>query len=473
MVWSAPVRQGNLFAVLFSWICSPCRKPFRLLVRRYKDRFFIACNVLSGKLPEHMPSAQTTQPSTGTVPAAPPPHSHHRIRTAIIFLLVVGVVGFIIWRIITANDKANQQAAAQQAALANRAIPVQVATVQQKAMPIYVTALGTVTPYYSVTVKPRVTGELVRVNFKEGQDVHQGEELMTIDPRPYQATLDQAKGQLVKDEAQLKNAQAEYNRYKALYDQGVVSKETLDAQAANFGNYEGAIKADQAAIDADALNVQYCHITSPITGKIGLRLVDPGNVVTANTTNLIIINQFQPIAVLFTLPEDELPRVFTKMAGAKALQAEAYDRSDTIFIARGQLLTADNQIDTTTGTGKLKSVFQNEKEQLFPNQFVNIHLILENRPDAITAPAAAVQHGTNGDFVWVVKADKTVAIQPVKVDVTEGTTVIFASGLKPGDQVVTDGADKLREGTKVDPRPMTHNPPAQPSENGNNGMMGQ
>ncbi|HZU09844.1 MAG TPA: MdtA/MuxA family multidrug efflux RND transporter periplasmic adaptor subunit [Pseudacidobacterium sp.] len=419
-----------------------------------------------------MSSTQTTQPATGTAPVVPPPQ-RHRIRTTIIFLLVVGVVGFIIWRIVTANDKANKQAAAQQAAMANRAIPVQVATVQEKAMPIYVTALGTVSPYYSVTVKPRVTGELIRVNFKEGQDVHQGEELMTIDPRPYQATLDQAKGQLAKDQAQLQNAQAEYDRYKALFDQGVVSKETLDAQAANFGNYEGAIKADQAAIDADALNVQYCHITSPITGKIGLRLVDPGNVVTANTTNLIVINQFQPIAVLFTLPEDQLPRVFAKMSGARALQAEAYDRSDTIHIASGQLLTADNQIDTTTGTGKLKAVFPNKDEQLFPNQFVNVHLVLETRPDAITAPTAAVQHGTDGDFVWIVKPDKTVAVQPVKVDVTEGTTVIFSDGLKPGDQVVTDGADKLREGTKVDARPMTHNRPATQSGNGSNGMMGQ
>jgi multidrug efflux system membrane fusion protein len=420
-----------------------------------------------------MSSTQTTQPATGTAPVIPPQPRRHRIRTTVIFLLVVGIVGFIIWRIITANDKANKQAAAQQAAAANRALPVQVATVQEKAMPIYVTALGTVTPYYTVTVKPRGTGELIRVNFKEGQDVHRGEELMTIDPRPYQALLDQAKGQLAKDEAQLKNAQAEYGRYKALYDQGVVSKESLDAQAANLGNYEGTIKADQAAIDADALNVQYCHITSPITGKIGLRLVDPGNVVTANTTNLIVINQFQPIAVLFTLPEDQLPRVFSKMSGSKALQAEAYDRSDSIHIASGQLLTADNQIDTTTGTGKLKAVFQNEKEQLFPNQFVNVHLVLENRPDAITAPAAAVQHGTDGDFVWLVKPDKTVTIQPVKVDVTEGTLVIFGSGVKSGDQVVTDGADKLREGTKVDARPATRNRPAQQNDNGNNGMMGQ
>jgi multidrug efflux system membrane fusion protein len=395
------------------------------------------------------------------------------VRTAIIFIALVAVVGFFIWRIITANDQANKKAAQQAAAAANRAVPVQVATVQQKQMPIYLTALGTVTPYYTVTVKARVTGELIRVNFTEGQEVKKGDELMTIDTRPYQALLDQARGQLARDQAQLRDAEAEYNRYKALYDQGVVSKEQLDTQQANFGNFQGAIKADQAAIDADALNVTYCHITSPISGRVGLRLVDPGNVITANTTNLIVVNQFQPISVIFTVPEDQLAQIFGKMHRGTTLEAEAFDRSDTQHIASGRLLTADNQIDTTTGTNKLKAVFENTDEVLFPNQFVNIHLILEQRPNAITAPAAAVQHGTDGDFVWVVKSDKTVAMKPVKVDLIEGTTVIFASGASIGDEVVTDGADKLRAGMKVDARPMTHTKSGQPQSESNNGMMGQ
>jgi multidrug efflux system membrane fusion protein len=395
------------------------------------------------------------------------------VRTAIIFIALVAVVGFFIWRIITANDQANKKAAQQAAAAANRAVPVQVATVQQKQMPIYLTALGTVTPYYTVTVKARVTGELIRVNFTEGQEVKKGDELMTIDTRPYQALLDQARGQLARDQAQLRDAEAEYNRYKALYDQGVVSKEQLDTQQANFGNFQGAIKADQAAIDADALNVTYCHITSPISGRVGLRLVDPGNVITANTTNLIVVNQFQPISVIFTVPEDQLAQIFGKMHRGTTLEAEAFDRSDTQHIASGRLLTADNQIDTTTGTNKLKAVFENTDEVLFPNQFVNIHLILEQRPNAITAPAAAVQHGTDGDFVWVVKSDKTVAMKPVKVDLIEGTTVIFGSGASIGDEVVTDGADKLRAGMKVDARPMTHTKSGQPQSESNNGMMGQ
>jgi len=221
------------------------------------------------------------------------------------------------------------------------------------------------------------------------------------------------------------------------------------------------------------LNVAYCHITSPIDGRVGLRLVDPGNIITANTTNLIVVNQFQPISVVFTVPEDQLFRIFAKMRGNKSLQADAFDRSDTQHIASGQLLTADNQIDTTTGTNKLKAVFQNTDEVLFPNQFVNIHLILEQRPNALTAPAAAIQHGTNGDFVWVVKPDKSVEMQSVKVDLTEGTTVILNGGVSPGDSVVTDGADKLRAGMKVDPRPMTRTKSNTQSGQSSNGMMGQ
>ena len=209
------------------------------------------------------------------------------------------------------------------------AVPVQTAPVEQKTVPIYLTGLGTVTPYYTVKVIPRVTGELLRVNFREGQDVHKGQELMTIDPRPYQATLDQAKGQLARDQAQLQNNQAEYNRYKALYDQGVVSKEQLDTYQSNLGQFEGAIKADQATIESAQLNVTYCHITSPIDGKVGLRQVDPGNLVTANTTQTLLINQFRPIAVYFTLPEDDLQRVLSKLRQAHRLDTYAFDRSDT------------------------------------------------------------------------------------------------------------------------------------------------
>ena len=420
-----------------------------------------------------MSSTQISPPVTPSPNAAPgpsEPKKRHVVRNVVLFLVAL-LVAFFIWRIATARQKTAADAAAKQAAMATRAVPVQVATVQRRQMPIYVTGLGSVTPYFTVTLKARVTGELMRVNFKEGQEVKKGAELMTIDPRPYQAVVDQARGQLARDKAQLQNNQAEFNRYKALYNEGVVSKEQLDTYASNLGQFEGAIKSDQANIDAGLLNVTYCHITSPIDGRVGLRLVDPGNVITANTTNLIVINQFQPIAVNFTLPEDQLQRVLTRLAGDKQMPVEAFDRSDTQHIASGELLTADNQIDPTTGTAKLKSVFPNKDELLFPSQFVNIHLILERRPNAITMPAAALQHGTQGDFVWVVKTDKTVAMQSVKVELMEGSTAIIAGGLDGGEMVVTDGSDKLRNGSAVDPRAQNQTRPGQ--NHSQNGTIGQ
>ena len=389
----------------------------------------------------------------------PEPRKRGWLRWVVLLVLLL-VAGLITWRTVTAKREAAATAAKKHAAMANMAIPVQTASVQQKTVPIYLTGLGTVTPYYTVKVIPRVTGELIRVNFKEGQDVRKGQELMTIDPRPYQAILDQAKGQLARDQAQLQNNQAEFNRYKALYDQGVVSKEQLDTFQSNLGQFIGAIKQDQASIEAAQLNVTYCHITSPIDGRVGLRLVDPGNLVTANTTQTLLINQFRPIAVYFTLPEDQLQRVLVKLRLDHKLVALAYDRSDTNQLESGNLLTADNQIDTTTGTDKLKAVFANTEELLFPNQFVNVHLILEQRNNAIVVPAAALQHGTDGDYMWVVKQTKndktgapqtTASMQPVKVDTTEGSTVVLASGAQVNDQVVTDGADKLQDGAKVTP----------------------
>lgn len=378
----------------------------------------------------------------------------------------------------------------RQRAMANQAIPVQVGLVRQETVPIYLTGLGTITPYYTVTIIPRVTGELTNVYFQEGQDVRKGAELMTIDPRPYQAALDQAKGQLARDEATLKNNQAEFNRYKALYDQGVVSKEQLDSMESNLGQFVGAIKADQAAIEAAELNVIYCHIKSPIDGKVGLRKVDPGNLITANTTQALVVNQFRPIAVYFTLPEDQLQRVLTKLRHDKKLDAVAFDRSDTVQLESGQLTAADNQIDITTGTDKLKAVFSNTDERLFPNQFVNVHLILEERANSIVVPAAAVQHSSDGDYVWLVKpaanpsgdpsqlsganasqqpqasgnskrgdasaagekvapGSGTVVMRPIVIDTTQGSMVIVKTGLEANQQVVVDGADKLQNGSKV------------------------
>ena len=322
-----------------------------------------------------------------------------------VYLALACLLGLGVWRIYENHQLAAQKSASQEAELLSRPVPVQVAAAERKPMPIYLTALGTVTPYMSVTVKARVSGELEPVKFTEGQQVKQGQTIMTIDPRPYKAALDQAKGTLAHDQALLKDAQVEYKRYKALFDAGVTSKETLDADEAAQGQYLGAIEADKGAIETAQLQLDWCSIQSPINGRIGLRLVDPGNIITANTTNLVIINQFQPIAVYFTLPENELPQVLHKLAAERRLPVDAYDRGDVQKLTEGLLLTADNQIDTTTGTDKLKAVFDNKDQSLFPNQFVNIHLVMEDRPNALVVPSAAIQTGQQGSYVWTIATD--------------------------------------------------------------------
>jgi multidrug efflux system membrane fusion protein len=371
----------------------------------------------------------------------------------VVYVVILGLLGVVGWRIYQNQQVAKQQAQGQAKALASQKVPVQVAAVQARPMPIFLTALGTVTPYMSVTVKARVSGELLPVKFTEGQQVKQGETIMVIDPKPYQAALDQAKGTLAHDQALLVNAQAEFARYKALFDAGVTSKETLDADQAAMGQYQGAIESDKAAVETAQLQLNWCYIQSPIPGKIGLRLVDPGNIITANTTNLVIINQIQPIAVYFTLPEGNLPEVLKKLAADKRLPVDAYDQDDTKKLTSGYLLTADNQIDTTTGTDKLKAVFDNKDSSLFPNQFVNIHLTLENRPDALVVPTAAIQSGIQGSYVWVVNTDDkgaaTAKIQQVKVALAEGQITILDSGVSQGQNVVVDGADRLRNGQAV------------------------
>ena len=386
---------------------------------------------------------------------APEPASHKLgwLRP-IFYLLLLALVGAVGWRIYTNQKTAAATAASQAAALLNRPTPVQAVPVEQRPMPIYLSALGTVTPYYSVTVKARVNGQLDRVNFTEGQTVKAGQTILIIDPKPYKAALDQAKGTLAHDTALLKDAQAEYNRYKALYAAGVVSKEQLDLQESTQGQYLGAIESDKAGIETAQLQLDWCTVQSPITGKIGLRLVDPGNIITANTTNLVIVNQIEPIAVYFTLPENQLPQVLGMLHQGKSLVVEAYDRGDTTLLTSGKLLTADNQIDTTTGTDKLKAVFTNPDEKLFPNQFVNIHLVLENRPAALVVPSAAIQPGNQGTFVWAVQHDSqkntdSVKIQPVKVALAEGQVTILDGGVAPGTKVVIDGADRLRPNAGV------------------------
>src|ERR1700744_743490 len=311
------------------------------------------------------------------------PRRSSPLRLIVVVLIILALVGFIVWRIRANNQQAAQQAA-KQAAAANRPTPVQVTAVQQKTVPVFLTALGTVTAYNTVTLQARVSGQLLEVNFREGQNVRKGDLLLQIDPRPYQAALDQAVGTLAKDEANLKDMQAEAERYTALYEAGVVSKEQQQLEINNQGQAVGSIKADQAAVEAARVNLGYTKIYSPIDGVVGLRQIDPGNIVhAADTTGLVVITQVHPIAVIFTLPEDQIPQVQTAMKSGKKLVVEAYDRTDAHKIASGTLLTIDNQIDTTTGTAKLKAVFDNQDGGLFANQVVNVRLILSQRPNML------------------------------------------------------------------------------------------
>jgi multidrug efflux system membrane fusion protein len=398
-------------------------------------------------------------------------------RKWIVLLVIVAAVGAAVWKI-RSNTQAQDSLQLIMAAQSERPTPVQVSAVQQKTMPIYLTALGTVTAYNTVTIKSRVDGQLLQVPVREGQAVNQGQLLAEIDPKPYQAALEQAQGQLVKDQANAVNARAEAARYNALAEAGVVSKESQQLQVSNAGQAEGSIAADQAAIQAAKVNLGYTKIVSPINGVVGLRQVDPGNIVHASDTNgLLVVTQLQPISVIFTLPEDQLPEVLKKVRGGARLAVEAFDRAAQTHLASGSLLTVDNQIDTATGTVKAKAVFGNEDGALFPNQFVNVRLILEEKRDAVVIPASALQTGSQGNFVYLLKEGQPpadlvvkkntdqplpdlpenqsnyyVLAQPVNVELTEGTQIILNGGVKPGDQVVVDGQERLKSGAKVFPR---------------------
>jgi multidrug efflux system membrane fusion protein len=332
-------------------------------------------------------------------------------------------------------------------------VPVVVATASKGDLPVFLNGLGNVTAFNTVTVRSRVDGQIVKINFAEGQNVTAGQALVEIDPRPYQVQLAQAEGQLAKDQAQLRNVQVDYERFKLLFKEGVIPKQQLDTQQAQVGTFEGAIKADNATIDNAKLQIMYSHITAPISGRVGLRLVDMGNMVHATDTNgLLVITQLQPIATLFSLPQDQLPQVMARMKKGAPIVVEAYDRDNTTNLATGKLLTIDNQIDTTTGTYKLKAVFDNTKNELFPNQFVNVHLLVDTKKNVVLVPTTAILRGPQGTYVFAVGADNKVKIHIVTLAETNGNITGIASGLNPGDVVVTDGQDKLQEGSKVEPR---------------------
>jgi len=348
-------------------------------------------------------------------------------------------------------------------------IPVAVAKSEVRDLPILLNGLGSVEAYNTVAVKSRIDGQLVKVNFKEGQEVKEGELLAEIDPRPYEVQLSQAQATLFKDQSALKDARLNLERFQQLYKDGVIPKQQLDTQGSLEGQLDGAVRADQAQIDNVKLNLAYTRITAPVSGRIGLRQIDVGNMVHAADPNgLLVITQLQPIAVIFSLPQDNLQAVSQHMSKGR-LAVDAYSRDDQTKIATGYLTTIDNQIDTTTGTGKLKAVFDNRDRSLWPNEFVNIHLLLEVRKNNIIVPSAAIQRGPQGTYVFTVKPDKTADMRTVTTSISEGNLTAISQGLQPGEDVVTDGQDKLQPGTKVEVR----GGPGQNGAPGQNGGPGQ
>ena len=345
-------------------------------------------------------------------------------------------------------------------AAAPRAISVAVAKVQQQDVPVYLTGLGAVTAFNTANIKSRVDGQIMQVNVREGQNVKQGESLIVIDPRPFQVQLEQMQAQLFKDQATLRDAKLNLDRYTALIPSGSIAQQQVDTQKATVDQLDGTVRTDQAQIDNAKLQITYCHITAPFSGRVGLRQVDPGNIVHASDTNpMLVLTQLQPIAVIFTLPEDQLQTVARHMKGA-SLEVDAYSRDDQTKLATGKLLTIDNQIDQTTGTAKLKAVFDNQDNQLWPNQFVNANLLLETRKNSTVLPTAAILRGPQGTFVYTLKSDNTVEARNIAISLSQGNVTTVTSGLNPGDTVVTDGQDKLQSGSKVEARAESSGAPA-------------
>jgi membrane fusion protein, multidrug efflux system len=394
-------------------------------------------------------------PSIGSSATAKPRSRRGFVLTAFLVLLCLAAV--VWWT--------RQGGAPQQAGGGRNGAPMSIVpeVVGKGDIGINLNALGTVTSLATVTVRTQISGYLMRVVFKEGDEVKNGDLLAEIDSRPYEATLAQAKGQLARDEAMLKGAQVDLTRYQGLAAQNAVPHQTLDTQIALVAQDQGTVEADRAAVKSAEVNLQYTRIVSPIDGRVGLRLVDQGNYVTPGDANgLVVITQLQPISVLFTVPEDNLQAIAKRVRAGAVLPATALDRGGANKIADGTLQTFDSQIDQTTGTIKLRAQFPNEDRALFPNQFVNIRLLLDTRKDVTTISTAGVQRGVPGTFVYLINPDSTVAVRPVQLGVTDGDHVEVLSGLTPGDRIVIDGADKLRDGAKIiirsEGRP--DNPPA-------------
>ena len=359
------------------------------------------------------------------------------LRWVIGILLLIVVVGAAIWYFRPASRPTAPRGGRY---AANGPMPGAAAVATKGDRPVVLSELGTVTPLATVTVKTQIAGQLTQVAFQEGQLVKAGDFLAQIDPRPYQAALEQAEGTLARDQALLANAHIDLNRYHKLFAEDSVAEQTLATQQSLVQQLEGTVKTDQGQVDMAKINLAYCHIVSPVTGRVGLRQVDQGNYVqTSDANGIVVITQLQPIDVVFTLPEDNLPDLMKQLHAGATLPVTAFDRSQVKKLALGSFATVDNQIDTTTGTVKIKARFKNEDETLFPNQFVNAQLQLDVLHDATLIPISAIQRGAPGTFVYVIKSDDTVAVQPVTVGPSDSTNSAILKGLDPGTKVVTDG----------------------------------
>jgi multidrug efflux system membrane fusion protein len=401
-----------------------------------------------------MPELERQDPPGHHLAAPPSPQKPKKrgLIWVVFLLMVAGVAGYAVWRAShpTAVVRGAGGGGGGRGGASLGPVPVVVTKVSRSSIPVYLNGLGNVTAFYTVTVKSRVDGQIMKVDFNEGDLVHEGQVLIEIDPRPYQVQLELAEGTLARDQAMLNNAKLDLQRYQTLLAQDAIPKQQLDTQTSLVAQYEGNIKQDTANIDSAKLNLVYAKVTAPITGVVGLRQVDPGNIVHASDTNgMIVITQLQPIAVLFTIPEDSLPQVTQKLRAGAHLPVDAYNRDNSKKIASGMLVTLDNQIDSTTGTSKLKAVFQNSDNVLFPQQFVNIRLLVETLGNQQVVPNVAVQNGQQGTFVYVVDDDSRVHLKPVQAGITTETSTQVLGGLSDGDRVVVDGTDRLIEGARV------------------------
>ncbi|GBQ28661.1 multidrug efflux pump acriflavin resistance protein AcrB/AcrD/AcrF [Acetobacter estunensis NRIC 0472] len=397
---------------------------------------------------------------------APAPVPPPRKRSRLLWLIAVIVLaGLLVFAFLGHRAKKSGSGRHHASADASTAQPVAVESVKTGDMPVVLTELGTVVPITNVTVQTRVEGYLMDVKFTEGQHVHQGDLLAVIDPRPYEVALRQYEGQLAQDKAQLEKARVDNGRYQKLIRQDSVAAMTARDQQFTVEQLEGTVKTDQALVDTQKLQLTYCHITAPVDGRVGIRAVDRGNYVTAGQSGgLAILTQMQPISVIFTLPQDQLAQVADRLRATGSLPVDAWNSSNTQKIASGAVSVLDSQIDTATGTVRLRAIFPNQDEHLFPNEFVNARLLVDTLHNAIMVPNNALQTGPNGQFVYVVKTDSTVDVRNVTPGITDGTQTVISTGLVAGDRVVTDGTDHLRAGIKVTiPDDKTSTKPSQPA----------